>query len=277
VRAIYIARKRGRYLLKCDYSQIEMRLIAYLSGDPELQKAVETDAHLYIMYLVDKATDLYGLWGRGFEQLLRDYREEDPDVVFARDETKRTDYGWGYRMGAKKLENVRGDPYERGKRALQALNQEFHYVVEWWSRLVAEVESASAGSGLGHLVNEYGRIRHLFTEDVPRICNFKPQSLAADILFDAMVALEKGLKDYDAELLLTVHDEVVVDAPSLDVVPFIREVMERPVPELDGLVVPVDVMAGRNWAKHHEHTERCKDKCRKPENPNGQRELKHVA
>jgi len=281
VRAIYVPRSRGRWLIKADYSQIEMRLIAILSGDPELLKAIETDAHLYIMYLVDKATDLYGLHKRGFPQLLKDYRRGDSEVVFARDETKRTDYGWGYRMGVKTLENVRGVPVDRGLRALAALNREFHYVVEWWNSLEAEVRRTAAGTGMGYLQNQYGRVRHFFTDDkkwVPKACNFFPQGLAADILYDAMETLEKNLHRFDSELVLTCHDEVVIDCPANpeEVIPYIKEVMERPVPELDGLVVPVDIMLGRNWAKFHRHGKGCKKHCAKHENVKGQRNWKEA-
>lgn len=272
VRAIYVPRHPDRWLLKADYSQIEMRLIAHLSRDPELLKAVATDAHLYIMFLVDGVTGLYGLASRGFRGLLRDYRAGDPDVVFARDETKRTDYGWGYRMGAKKLELVRGVPFARGKKALHALNQAFPRVVLWWEALVEEVRRVSGGSGLGYLTNEYGRIRRLFLDDVPKICNFKPQSLAADILFDAMEELEGVLAAYDSELLLTIHDEVVIDTPDPEeLIPRVREIMERPKPELGGLSIPTDFLVGKNWAKAHEHSKSCKAHCEKHENKLGQK------
>jgi DNA polymerase-1 len=276
LRCVFVPRHPDRWLLKADYSQIEMRLIAYLSGDPELQKAVDSDAHLYIMYLIDQTADLYGLHQRGFARLLKDYRRGDPEVVFARDETKRTDYGWGYRMGAKKLETVRGVPYDTGKRALAALNQRFHYVVDWWDSLVREVSHTALGSNYGHLTNEYGRIRHFFLDDVPAVCNFKPQSLAADILYDAMEELEARLsEELDSEMVLTVHDEVVIDTPDpVACMKLAREVMERPKPELDGLSIPVDFLVGKNWAKYHKHSKVCGKGCRKRENLKGQREWK---
>jgi DNA polymerase-1 len=267
--------------MKCDYSQIEMRLIANLSGDPQLQKAIESDAHLYIMYVLDKGSDIYGLHQKGYKNLFKRYKAHDPDVVFARDEVKHAgSYGWGYRMGAKTLENTRGIPYQRGKEILRALNQEFHYVTEWWTELEAEVYRTSEGSGYGYLQNEYGRVRNFFLDKnvVPKICNFKPQSLAADILYDAMEELERGLKDFDSELILTVHDEVVIDTPDPEgVAPYIKEVMERPIPELGGLVIPVDIMVGYNWAKYHEHGVSCRGPCSKHENLSGQRPLEEAA
>lgn len=272
VRQIYVPRHPDRWLVRADYSQIEMRLIAKLSGDPELQKAIDTDAHLYIMWLVDQQTDLWGLHAQGFERLFKAYKAHNGPVCAARDETKRIDYGWGYRMGAGKLENIHGIPKDRGKRALAALNAAFPYVVLWWDATVDECRQHSAGTGLGWIANEYGRVRYFAMEDVPAMCNFKPQSLAAEVLFDAMEALEEGLGKLDSELLLTVHDEVVIDTPCADeCIPFVREIMERRSPELD-LSVPVEITVGKNWADAHEHGPNCKAHCAKPENPNGQKE-----
>lgn len=272
LRCVFIPRHPDRYLVKADYSQVEMRLTAYLSGDPELQKAVESDAYVYIMYLVDQVTDLYGLHKRGLPRLLKDYQRGTPEVVFARDETKRIGLGWSYRMGAKKLENTKGVPFARGTTALSALNKRFHYVVDWWDSLVGEVAQTAVGSNYGHLTNEYGRIRHFFLDSVPAICNFKPQSLAADILYDAMEELEERLPDIDSEMVLTEHDEVVIDTPDPPAcMELTREIMERPKPELEGMSIPVEILVGKNWAKHHKHSKACGKGCRKRENLNGQR------
>jgi hypothetical protein len=159
---------------------------------------------------------------------------------------------------------------------LAALNSEFHYVVAWWKALEASVRETAAGTGRGYLQNHYGRVRHFFTDDkkwVPKACNFFPRSLAADILYDAMETLEANLHMFDSELVLTCHDEVVIDCPNdpTEVIPYVKEVMERPVPELDGLVVPVDIMLGKNWAKFHQHGKECKAHCAKHENIRGQR------
>lgn len=271
VRAIYVPRHKDRWLVKADYSQIEIRLTAYLSGDPELQKAVDSDAYTYAMYLVDRETDLYGLWKRGFSRLLKDYKGGDPPVVHARDETKRTALAWSYRMGPKKFERVYGVPFSRGKKALQTLDTVFSRVPDWWDRVVKEVVATSGGSGFGYLTNAYGRIRWLFVDDVPAICNFLPQSTAADILFDAMEELEEGLKAHDSELVLTAHDELVIDTPDPDVVlSYIKKVMEKPKPELPGLSIPVTLLVGKNWAKYHKHGVSCKGTCSKPENLKGQ-------
>ncbi len=70
----------------------------------------------------------------------------------------------------------------------------------------------------------------------------------------------------------------MIDCPPdpTEVIPYVKEVMERPIPELGGLVVPVDIMLGRNWAKFHEHGGDCKQHCAKHVNPKGQRSWKEA-
>lgn len=258
VRLIFISRFRGGWLLKADYSQIEMRLIAHFSGDTELQEAIETDAHLYLMWLVDQETDLHGLHKRGWPWLLK--HAEDPAVKAARKEQKKVNFGWPYLMGAKKIENHYGVPFARAKAALGGLNKRFHRVVDWQNGLLAEVRKTSKGTGWGHLTNSFGRIRRFFPDDKPAMCAFKPSSTAADVLYDAMGELTKRMAQFSSILCLTVHDEVVIDTKRPEVIePVVREIMERPVEVLNDMVIPVAITVGRNWA------------TRTKANPDGQR------
>jgi DNA polymerase I-like protein with 3'-5' exonuclease and polymerase domains len=260
IRHIFISRFRRGWLLKADYSQIELRLIAHLSGDTKLAAACETDAHLYLMFLVDQETDMHGLAKRGFQWLLDN--SEEPKVKRARYEQKGVNFGWPYRIGAKKIERSYGVPYDRAKKALTGLNRQFYRVVDWWAELEKEVKHTAKGTGWGYLTNPFGRIRRFFPEDLPAMCAFKPSSTAADILYDAMDRMHDKLGDTGIPCL-SIHDEVVVDArfPE-DCVDIVRECMEQPVKQLDDMVIPVDIKVGKNWA------EASKD------NPEGQRPLK---
>jgi DNA polymerase I-like protein with 3'-5' exonuclease and polymerase domains len=247
VRFIYISRFRNGWLLKADYSQIELRLIGYFSGDSKLIKAVETDAHLYLMYLVDQATDLHGLAKHGFQWLLDNM--DDPKVKRARKEQKSINFGWPYRMGAKKIENKYGVPYKRAKGALDGLNRQFYRVVDWWDSLEREVKRTAKGTGWGYLTNPFGRIRRFYPEDLPAMCAFKPSSTAADILYDAMDKMHDRLGKLGIPCL-SIHDEVVVDTRHPEqCAELVRSCMEVPVKQLDEMVIPVDIKVGRNWAE----------------------------
>lgn len=175
-------------------------------------------------------------------------------------------------MGTGTMENVKGVPFAKGKKALAALNEIFWRVPIWWDSLVQEVRRSAGGSEWGYLELEYGRRRNFLLSDVPKICNFKPQGLAAEILYDAMEILVPSVPKMfpGSKAILTVHDELVFDVhPSTDVeglADYVKEIMEWPIPELDGLIVSTDIMVGKNWAKKHI----CDSaSCAIPNNPDG--------
>lgn len=252
VRCVLVA-KKGWGLVKADYSQIELRLTAHYSRDRNLLRAFESgDVYIYILWMLDRDTGIFDLATRHSVRDLQElYRGGDEVVGFARQDTKRLALGWTYRMGARKMENVKGIPYKRGKIALEGLGRTFPGVVRWWGELEETVRERSMGSGWGWLENPWGRKRYFFVnDDVPAICNFFPQSTAAEILFDAMEAIEERTTSEPTKLILTLHDEVVLESPEAKTwATIVKRLMERPITPLGNLVVPVEVSVGRNWAK----------------------------
>lgn len=262
---LYVPTHQSGWIMKADYNQIELRLVAYYSGDETLTEALKGDAHLFIMNKISPEDG-------SFKELLRGYKKGDVELVEKRDDSKGQTYGWVYRMGPKTLETVKGIPYAQGKKALRSLDVIFWRVPKWWSSLVQEVRQSAGGGEFGYLVLPYGRRRYFLLSDVPKICNFKPQATAAEILFDALLVLvpETPKRFPGTKVILTVHDEVVFDVhPSTNVLKlaaWVKQIMERSAPELDGLRIPVDILVGRNWAKQHV----CKNKhCAVPANPEG--------
>ena len=64
-----------------------------------------------------------------------------------------------------------------------------------------------------------------------------------------MDLLTPAMKTLNSILCLTVHDEVVIDTKHPELIePKVREIMERPIPQLGGISIPVDIQVGRNWA-----------------------------
>lgn len=275
-RMMYVPTRKSGWIVKADFSQIEYRLTAEMSEDQALKEALKEDAYLYVMWRIDQRSDIWGLHKHGWKKLFRQYKADKAEVVLARDECKRIALGWSYRMGAKKLETVKGVPFQTGKVALRDLNDIFWGVTAWWDELLIEVKQSAGGGEWGFLTLPWGRRRYFTLSDVPKICNFKSQGCSAEILYDAIMVLipETPKKFPGTRVVLTVYDEVVFDVhPSTNVeelTTWIREVMEKPVPELDGLVIPVEIKVGRNWAKKHlcDH-----ENCAIPNNPEGAMKL----
>jgi DNA polymerase I-like protein with 3'-5' exonuclease and polymerase domains len=251
VRQVLVARPNWK-LVKADFSQIELRLTAYFSQDRNLTEAFDKgDAYTYIMWMLDRDTGMFGLAPRcSLADAQGLYASGDEKVRFARRETKTIALGWTYRMGPRKMTNAYGIPFQRAKLALEGLEATFPGVPEWWRSLESEVLRTAQGAGWGYLRNPWGRIRYFFPDEAPTICNFLPQSSAADILFDAMLGIEKASRKLPEKLLLTIHDEVVMESPApILTAGRLRRIMEAPIEALDGLRIPVDVGIGRNWAK----------------------------
>jgi DNA polymerase I-like protein with 3'-5' exonuclease and polymerase domains len=239
---VYVPSLPTWWLVEADSSQIEARLTAYFTKDRMLQEAIDSgDIYLYTLKRLDDATGLYKLRG--------ELDKDDPKISVLRHEAKRAFLGWSYRMGAKKLELHTGIPFKRAKTILDGLNSTFTGVVRKWS------EYEAAARSQGYLENPFGRRRYFYKVDVPQVCNFFSQSTAADILFrghrdlncDPWTGKIDGVEGY---FLATVHDSNLAEGPEWDpVASALRNVMEAPIPELDGLSIPVEIKIGKSWGE----------------------------
>jgi DNA polymerase I-like protein with 3'-5' exonuclease and polymerase domains len=251
----------GLYLVERDYSQIELRLNAKFSGDTGLQQALTAgDAHLYIAWLCDQVHGQFKIGHMPWDEVYGRYRDGDGTVKLARKKQKTPTYGWFYRMGANKLWLAYDVPIKEGKIMLAGLNKAFPRVPEWWEELIADVSKKR------FYQNPFGRRRYFFDlkEEVPAICNTPAQSTAADILYDAMLWIARRLKGtvlVDGNLisgrevgrmLLTVHDAIVGEGRDPRLLNrLFKAGMERPFPELDGLVIPSDAKIGTRWGPRY--------------------------
>jgi DNA polymerase I-like protein with 3'-5' exonuclease and polymerase domains len=129
-------------------------------------------------------------------------------------------------------------------------------------------ETTQLAKSQGWLVNPFSRRRFFYTEQLyTESLAFLPQSTAADIIFRAMIGLmqkrigwaeelalqvapaSRALPE-PAELLLQVHDSLVVEYPREmreEVVGVLRYNMEQPWRELGGFKIPVEVKVGDSW------------------------------
>ena len=248
----------GWWFVEGDSSQIEARLTARMSGDTNLQAAIdEGDVYLYTAYLIDRLSGIFKLdWpdpvtglmhasisDRGWDWVKAN--KSQPVVKAARDDSKASFLGWSYRMGPKKLQLTTGMAFARAKQVLELLNQTFRGVTAYWDRLVDDVARD------GYLVNAYGRRRYFPCpgDQVPQICNFPAQSTAADILFEGQLRLVKTLRGHGRHVV-TVHDSNLVEGPDRErLAAIVHGAMEFEVTRLDGLVIPCTVKVGRSWGQ----------------------------
>ncbi|HEX4778681.1 MAG TPA: DNA polymerase, partial [Acidimicrobiia bacterium] len=228
----------GCGLLTADYSQIELRVLAHLADDPGLIDAFERDADVH----TTTASRVFGV------------DEADVDA-FQRRFAKVVNYGLAYGMEAYGLGQRLDIPTEQARDILDAYFESFPMVKAYMEQTVREARAR------GYTTTIFGRRRQIteLASDNFRIRqmgermaqNAPVQGSAADIFKLAMVRLDTALEDagHRSRMLLTVHDELVLEVPFDErdaVQKLVREVMES----VCELRVPlrVDVGFGPTWA-----------------------------
>ncbi len=245
--------QEGWQLISADYSQIELRILTHLSGEPVLVKAFNA------------GDDVHALTAR----LLLDTEEVTPDE---RRLGKTINFGVIYGMGAQRLARETGMGQARAKDFLSLYKQRYPRVfafLELQERLALSrgyVETILGRrrpfhfdpAGLGRLRGkdpleidlEVARRGGLEAQQLRAAANAPIQGSSADIIKLAMVRLQHELTaaGLPARLLLQVHDELVLEAAP-EALETVRALTRRTMEQAVQLLVPlaVDTGVGPNW------------------------------
>jgi len=233
IRKAFIA-EEGNVLLAADYSQVELRILAHISQDPDLIETFQRGADIH------RAT-ASKMFNVPEDQLTHDQRRA----------AKTINFGVLYGMSAFRLSNELNIPTGQAKDFIDAYFGRYPKIQEYLDRTLEEARHS------GKVTTLFGRVRYIpeihnksFTVrgNAERMATNAPiQGTAADILKLAMIALDERLESA-AQMLLTVHDEIVIEVPetrAADVAGIVKETMENIFP----LAVPlkVDAHYGRSW------------------------------
>ena len=237
IRATFVVGEGYETLLTADYSQIEMRVMAHLSGDAGLIDAYKRgeDLHNYVGSRV---------FNVGIDDVTPELRRR----------VKAMSYGLAYGLSAFGLAGQLGISGGEAKKLMEDYFDRFGGVREYLDRVVDQARRD------GFTETLYGRRRYLpeltSTNRVARenaeraALNAPIQGTAADIIKVAMLRVQQQLdaKDLKSRILLQVHDELVVEVAAGE-----REEVEAILRAEMGsaidLKVPLDVSvgAGENW------------------------------
>jgi DNA polymerase I len=237
IRSAFVA-EPGHRLLSADYSQIELRILAHVSGEPKLREAFARGDDIHTATAV---------------QVLG---KEPAEVTTAdRSIAKMINFGIVYGMTAFGLADRLEIPREEAQEYIDAYLARFPLVQDFIERTIEQAEED------GYVTSLLGRRR-----PVPEIrarnrqtralgeryaVNFVMQGSNADIIKVAMVAIHRRLREEGraARLVLQVHDELLLEAPDAEVSAakeLVREEMCGAYP-LDPPLA-VDIGAGDTWA-----------------------------
>ncbi|HTW90714.1 MAG TPA: DNA polymerase I [bacterium] len=240
IRSAFVA-ESGNLLVSADYSQIEMRVLAHLSGDEELAEAFR------------RCEDIHA---RTAAAILRkdiaDVKPEDRRLA------KVVNYGLVYGMGDYGLSSRADIPIEQARAFLEEYMARFRGVARWRDETIEQARQR------GYVRTISGRIRptpgiadpnRAVAEATKRYAiNAPVQGSAADIIKSAMLRLEQRMSggELGTGMILQVHDELVFEIPEakLDEA---REMIRNEMESAWSLTVPlvVDIGAGRSWREAH--------------------------
>lgn len=250
IRKAFIAEK-GNRLLAFDYSQVEIRIAAFLSDDEKLIDIFRKgeDVHTAV------ASEVFGV---SAEAVDKDMRRK----------AKVINFGIMYGMGVNALKQNLGSPSNPSGQVTREEAQK--YLDEYFNKfsgLAKYLENTKADAERkGYTETLFGRRRYFegLRSKLPFIramaermaINAPIQGTEADIVKLAMSKVDEYLKKENlsekVRLILQVHDELVYEADSKiieKITPKIKEIMETLVPKekTKGIVCKVDASVGDNW------------------------------
>ena len=225
----------GMKLVVADYSQIELRVLAHLSGDENLIKVFREGKDIH-------AQTAAWMFGLDLDQVGGEQRRA----------AKTINFGVLYGMSAHRLSNELSIPYAEAERFIERYFASYPRVRAWIEQVLADARQK------GYVETMFGRRRFVadldarirsVREAAERMAfNMPVQGTAADLMKLAMVKLQPELEGLEAHLVLQVHDELLVEAPAHKaerVARVMREVMQN----AWALEVPLEVGTGigENW------------------------------
>ena len=230
----------GNMLLAADYSQIELRVLAHMSGDQTLQDAFAA------------GDDIHARTAK----ILFEKAEVSPDE---RRKAKTINFGLLYGMGPQKLGRELGISLKEAKEFIAVYFSKLSRVREFYEEIEAGAKS------LGFVTTLAGRRRMLpdinsrnvnMAQQARRMAiNTVVQGSAADIIKKAMLEVDKSpvIGELGASLILQIHDELLLETPQAsaeDVGRAVAGIMAS----VYSLSVPlsVDWGAGRDWSQAHQ-------------------------
>ena len=223
--------------VSADYSQIELRVLAHLSGDSSLIEAFQRGEDIHAA----TAAGAYGV----------EIADVQPQM---RDTAKMMNFGVIYGISAHGLAQRAGMERRDAQAFIDAYFGRFARVKEWGEEIKETTRSR------GYAETLLGRRRYLpainssnfqARSGAERMAlNMPVQGTAADVMKRAMLRLADGLveRELRARMLLQVHDELIFELPAAETDDLIA-LLEGVMPTAIDMVVPlsIDIKAGANW------------------------------
>ncbi len=239
IRAAFVPAREGDLMVSADYSQIELRILAHLSGDPGLIEAFTSGADFHAATaarVFDVAPD-----------------EVDPEM---RRKAKAVNFGIVYGISAHGLGDSLGIGYAEAQATIDRYFAAYPRVRRYLDETIAEAHKT------GYAETMFGRRRpipelrsgnhNLRSFGERTAMNHPMQGTAADLMKLAMIEVDRRLhaEGFESRMVLQVHDELVFEVPAGELEE-LSALARAAMAEVADLAVPLEVGigAGVNWAQ----------------------------
>ncbi len=236
VRSFFVARP-GYSLLSADYSQIELRVLAHLSGDPVLREAFLRGEDIH-------ARTAAGLFGVGIDAVSYEQRQI----------AKKINFSILYGLSAFGLSKDLGIGVSEARTYLDRYQAQYPRVFAWMDEIIAGARVA------GYVRTYLGRKRQLpelfeanktlFQQGCRVAINTVAQGTAAELVKMGMIAVLEALLStkLEARMILQVHDEVILEVANQDLAQA-KAVVQQALESVVDWEIPltVGIHDGRSW------------------------------
>jgi uracil-DNA glycosylase family 4 len=227
-------------IISADFEAIEFFIYGYACQDTAILKARKDGTYIYGLFYQEIFKKPFFQEGMPPKKWYK--RRDIPawELLVA----KSAPLGMLYGRGIPSLRTGLGIKHSDAERIYNDFHKEHPGVRSHHTELTFQA------TRVGYLQNYFGRIRRFPNPRMSHneILSFTGQSNAADILrLNALLPLYKGLRDFSARLLLTVHDSVAISCPRRNLtgcVEYVRETLEAPIAAMNNFWIPCTIKVG---------------------------------
>ncbi len=238
IRKAFVPSEPDGYIFSCDYSQVELRVLAHVSGDKNMQEAFKTgyDIHAHTA--------------------MRIFHLDSPDEVtpLMRRHAKAVNFGIVYGISDYGLSKNLGISRKRAKEFIDNYFEQYPQIKDYMDKAVQEAREKGYAETIMHrrryLPDIHAKKFTVRSFAERTAINSPIQGSAADIIKIAMINMQKKLDELHlkTKMVIQVHDELIFDVPKDEL-----ETIKKIVPEIMQSAVKLDVPLiadsgwGHNW------------------------------
>ncbi len=237
IRQLFVPSSEDHIFLDGDYSQIELRVLAHMSGDPTLIKAFKENIDIHAL----TASQVFHI---PFEEV----------TSMQRNNAKAVNFGIVYGISSFALSEDLKISQKEAQKYIDGYFEKYPCIKAYLDEIIDFAMQNGYVETLYHRKRDIPEIlasNYNMREFGKRVAMNTPiQGTSADIIKIAMIRVHQKIKEYNlrSKLILTVHDELLIDTHK-DEVAIVKKLLKEEMENAASLSVPllVDVHEGTNW------------------------------